>query len=385
MKIIDKVKIAFIVGKQGDSTYINKKIMKLKSYTAPKWLKEGVKKYKDFTNGYDNDNEPEYNGNIPSDVAIAAYINFFYSDTCDVELFNGCDVGDEWNLKDMNKMDVIYVIYGVPEILQDCDDNLRKSELFKNILKKTSATVIPSNDYYEYINNKIGYYKDVEKAGLPVVKTDAFNISNINTLHQAELLKQKLIKFEKPIIIKPALGAYSHAVKVFKNLYSTKTKSILTYVQKLQKKGYEKILVQDFVDTFAENYEVRTYWINTGTTYKYVYSFASKLDVKSGSWDNFDTFSTEGGKLDIKLLEKMKTLAKKTIKVTKNINPLTPWLRVDIGCCLDGGNLEKGGQIFVNELETIGCNLLTNKTEKDIIPLFAKTAYNFAKKYSKRK
>ena len=80
----------------------------------------------------------------------------------------------------------------------------------------------------------------------------------------------------------------------------------------------------------------------------------------------------------------MKKLASKTIKVTKNINPLTPWIRVDIGCCLNGGKLETGGQIFVNELETIGCNLLTHKTEKNIIPLFAKTAYNLAKKYAKK-
>lgn len=383
--MVDKIKIAFIVGKQGDATYINKRIMKLKSYKlAPKWLKEGVKKFERFTVDYNNTEDVEDNGNIPSDVAIAAYINYYYSDKCDVELFDGCEVGDEWNLKDMNKMDVIYIIYGVAEILNDCPDNFKKMNLFQNIMKKTTATVVPSNDYYAYINNKIGYYKDLEKAGLPVAKSEAYDVSKIKTLKQAENLKQKLLKFGKTIIAKPALGAYSYGVKIFKNLNATKTKSILAYAEKLQKKGYKKIIVQDFVETFAENYEVRTYWINTGKTYKYVYSFASKLDVKDGNWDKFDTFAKEGGKLDNKLLEEMKKLASKTIKVTKNINPLTPWIRVDIGCCLNGGKLEKGGQIFVNELETIGCNLLTHKTEKNIIPLFAKTAYNLAKKYAKK-
>lgn len=232
------MKIAFIVGKQGDATYINKKVMKLKSYKlTPKWLKEGVKKYEKFTVDYENTYDVEDNGNIPSDVAIAAYINYYYSDKCDVELFDDCEVGYEWNLKDMNKMDVIYIIYGVAEILNDCDDNFKKMKLFQNIMKKTTATVIPSNDYYEYINNKIGYYKDLEKAGLPVAKSEAYDISKIKTLKQAENLKQKLLKFGKTIIAKPALGAYSYGVKIFKNVNATKTKSILAYAQKLDRKS----------------------------------------------------------------------------------------------------------------------------------------------------
>ncbi len=44
--MVNKLKIAFIVGKNTDFTYINKKLMKLNSYKlAPKWFKEGIKKY----------------------------------------------------------------------------------------------------------------------------------------------------------------------------------------------------------------------------------------------------------------------------------------------------------------------------------------------------
>jgi len=385
--MVNKLKIAFIVGKNTDFTYINKKLMKLNSYKlAPKWFKEGIKKFKDFA--VEDKDEPEDHNSIPSDVGIAAYINYHYSDKCEVSLFDGCDVGDEWNLKDMNKQDIIFVIFGINEILNECDDDLNKIKLFKRIMKKTSAFVCPNNDFYDYINYKIDYYKDLKKANIPVVRSESFNIKNIKTLDDAKKFKEKLLKFNTKIIAKPALGAYSFGVKIFKNLNVTKTSSILNYIKKLQKKGYFKLIIQDFVNSFASNYEVRTYWINQGSSYKYLYSFASKLDIKKGEWDKFDTFKSENGSIDNKILERMKKIAKKVLKLNKvKKNPL-PFLRIDLGCCLqdneyDSPKLEEQGRIFVNEIEVIGANILTKKTDKDIIKIMGETFYKYAKKYAK--
>ena len=46
--MVDKMKIAFIVGKQGDATYINKKVMKLKSKVTKRLLKRPPIPFKIF-------------------------------------------------------------------------------------------------------------------------------------------------------------------------------------------------------------------------------------------------------------------------------------------------------------------------------------------------
>ena len=378
--------IAFIVGKVGDPTYIQRKKIKVRAYKqSPQWLQKGIKPYTEFANGY-GEHDNGIAGDIPTDVAIAAYINHYYSKTCKVTLFDGCQLVEEkGGLQLCNQMDVIFVIYGAAEIL---DDRGREAmRRFIAILKKTEATVIPSNSYYDYINSKIKYYKDLTHAGLPVAQSAGFRIKNITTLPQAQQFKDTILrKFGgKSVILKPGIGAYGVGLKIMKNVERTKQNSILKYFEKLQKKGYTHIIAQEFVRTFADNYEVRTYWVYDGKNkYKYAYSYASRIN-SSPSGISIDSFASEGGKMDDAILRNMKKLAQKALKATKHIDPPTPWLRIDIGCCLDNGKLEENGLFFVNEIETIGANLLVSKTKKDIIPLFSKAAYKIAKDYNKKR
>ena len=358
------IKIAFIVGKGSDVFPCN-----INSSKCPNWLKIGVKKFYDFIN----------DDTVPSDVAMAAYINFNYKDA-DVTLYDGSTVGEELTLKECDKQDIIYVIYDAIEIFQ-CSSRYTcpiERNKFLNMMKQTKAFVCPPPDFHEYIINKPKYYADLKRAGIPVAPFFSVNPSEINTLAKTNTLKNEIIKKKwEGVIIKPSFAGYSLGIKVFKNIKRTLTKTLLNHFKKLQKYNYTNVTVQEFIPEFGDHFEIRTYWING----KYTNSVATLTEAVGGGSlpiEDIDTFKSEGGTLPDSILKKLKPVGRKVLKAILQYPYKQPMIRIDFGCCLSVNKCLNS--YFINEVETMAANLLADDTDYPIVQSLAKECYKFAKK-----
>jgi hypothetical protein len=360
------IKIGFIVGK-GNDTYP----YKWTSKKAPIWLKNGSKQFIDFIN---NDNT------VPSDVAMAIYIQYHYNDV-KITLINGWENN---NQKVFDSQDVIFNIYDAIEIFhcstrKTCPD---KSKKFEMMLNNTTAFVYPYPDLHHYIINKPYYYADLQKANIPIAPF--FKAIPDKVINAPLDFKEKIIKKGwKGVIIKPSYSGYSMGIKVIKDISRTQTKTIKAHFTKLKEKGFPNAVVQEYVKSFKQNYEIRTYWINE----QYAFSVGTLTEEvgKGGGLpiSEYDTFKSEGGTINNKILEKLKPVAQKAIKAILRYPVKHPMIRVDFGCCLKNDNCIES--YFINEIETMAANLLADHTEYPIVEKLGEAAYNFAKKVKGKK
>lgn len=366
------IKIAFIVGKQVD--YFP---YKYTSRKAPKWLKEGAKEYKDFLT---EDNE------VPSDVAMAAYIIGKYKDS-EVTLFDGNDVLNI-SAKELNEYDLVVIIYDPVEVFY-CESKTGTcpniSKHLERITRRTKAFVLPPPDFHGYIIHKTRYYADLLKAGIPVVPFFHLKFKG-SSKKIPELLKRINKRKWKGVIVKPSYAGYSMGIKVLKNIARTQKTTIERYLKKMEKMGYPDATVQEFVPSFGKNYEVRTYWING----KYSHSVATLTESvgKSNqglSLEDITVPKSQGGTLSDSIITKLKPIGRKVLKALPIYKEFgtQPMIRIDFGCCIKGYSCLES--YFVNEVETLAANLLADHTPTPVIQKVASAIYTFAKKVKRNK
>lgn len=362
------MKIAFIVGKGSDNypyKYTSKK--------APVWLKQGIKEYLDFVN---EDNT------VPSDVAMAAYLNYHHpKDT--IGLMQGYE---ESNIskKKFDEWDTIFVIYDAIEIFhcafrKTCPSLRLK---FERTIRTTTAVVYPFPDFHRYIINKGRYYSDLRRAGVPVAPF--FTVRPSTASKSPKAFKDRIIaKGWKGVIIKPSYAGYSLGIKVIKNIKATKLSTLRNHFKKLEEKGFPNAVIQEFVASFGDNFEIRTYWIDQ----KYAYSVAT-LTAAVGTGEGlpihgFDTFVKEGGNIPNSVLAKLRLVAAKVFSSILQYPVKHPMVRIDFGCCLNVDGCAES--YFVNEVETMAANLLADHTEYPAVENIAKAAYRFSSRLNRNK
>ena len=362
-------KILFLVGKQTDYYPI-----KYTSRNGPKWLKYGAKEFEEFVDDEDHQ--------VPSDVAIASYLSYHHPKS-QID----CMLGDKvTSAKLLNPYDLVFVVYDQTEVFhcggkqKTCPLVVKKME---RALKTTTAFVFPYPEFHKYIIVKPSYYKDLKGANIPVVPF--IKISPEKVLSDIKALRKRITKKNwKGLISKPSYAGYSAGIKVFKNIEATKDSTIKKYFNKLKKLGFPNVTLQEFVPSFGQNFEIRTYWLNE----KYAYSVGTLTkavgDTDGLPIDDEDTFKSEGGKVPDSIKRKLKTLGKEVIKALPKYPWLYPILRIDFGCCINTGNgcLEN---YFVNEVETMSCNLLPADTKYPIVEKLAVVLYRFARKVKGKK
>ena len=362
-------KILFLVGKQTDYYPI-----KYTSRKAPKWLKHGAKEFEEFV----DDEEHE----VPSDVAMAAYLSYHHPNS-QID----CMLGDKvTSAKLLNPYDLVVVVYDPTEVFhcggkqKTCPLEVKKME---HALKNTTAFVFPYPEFHKYIIVKPSYYKDLKRANIPVVPF--IKISPEKALSDVKALTKRVAKKNwKGIIVKPSYAGYSAGIKVFKNVDRTKTSTIKKYFKKLKDLGFPNVTIQEFVPSFGKNFEIRTYWLNE----KYAYSVGTLTKAVGGAdglpIDDEDTFKSEGGTLPDSLKRQLKTLGKEVIKALPKYPLPYPILRIDFGCCINTADdcLEN---YFVNEVETMACNLLPADTKYPVVEKLAAILYRFATKVKGKK
>ena len=358
-------KILFLVGKGSDVYPI-----KYTSKKAPKWLREGSKTFSDFVD--------DENHEVPSDVAMAMFLQYKHpKSTID------CMLGNEAiYAKLLDQYDLVIVIYDPIEVFH-CGGRAKTCPLLakklEHALKTTMAYVVPYPDFHKYIINKPSYYKDLKKAGIPVAPF--FKMTPTAALKNLTLLKNRIeTKGWDGAIIKPSYAGYSIGIKVYKNIHATSINTMRTHFKSLKKLGFPNVTVQEFLPSFGKHFEIRTYWLNG----KYAYSVGTMTKVVgkgSGGLpiDDEDTFVSEGGKLPDSIKRKLKILGKEVLKALPKYPYPHPLLRIDFGCCLETDN-DCGENYFINEVETMACNLLPSETKFPIVEKLADVLYRFTTK-----
>lgn len=363
------VNIAFLVGKGADNY-----IYKYTSKKAPTWLKNQVKNFIEFV---DEDDKT-----VPSDVAMAMYIaDHHKQDT--VECILGSDVQSK---RDIDKYDVVFVIFDAIEVFHGgCDKKTCPIERlrFERAVQTTSAFVYPYPDFHKYIIDKPRYYSDLRRAGINVAPF--FKITPNTALKDIKALRNRVEKKGwKGVIIKPSYAGYSIGINVFKNFSRVKNTTLKRVFEKLEKRGFPSVTIQEFIPSFGNNFEIRTYWING----KYAYSVGT-LTEAVGKGDgglpisDEDTFVSEGGKIPDRIKRKLKIIGSEVFKALKQYPYEHPLLRIDFGCCLQTSECDD--TYFVNEVETMAANLLAQDTNYPVVEKVAKTAYRFAKEVEGKK
>jgi hypothetical protein len=179
----------------------------------------------------------------------------------------------------------------------------------------------------------------------------------------------------KGIIVKPSYGGYAAGIKVFKDIGRTKNTTLAKYFRTLKHAEFPSVTIQQFVPSFSQHFELRTYWLNE----KYAYTIGTLTNAVGGTGltiNDEDTFEREGGSLPDHVWRRIKSLGADVIKAL----PRYPWpypiLRIDFGCCI--GSDQCADTYFVNEVETMACNLLPADTQYPIVQKLAKRLFKFA-------
>jgi hypothetical protein len=354
--------ILFLVGKGSDEYPV-----KYTSRKAPKWLSHGAKIFSEFINEDDH--------TVPSDVAMAMFLNYKYPRSV-IECMNGTDALSK---KVLDPYDLVVVIYDPIEVFhcggsnKTCPLTARRME---KALKETTAFVVPYPDFHKYIIVKPSYYKDLERANIPIAPF--IKITPKMALKDPEALKKLLLKKKwEGVIIKPSYAGYSLGIKVFKNLKLTNVNTIKKQFEKLNNYGFPNVTIQKFVPSFGKHFEIRTYWLNG----KYAYSVGTMTKKVGGPGeglpiDDEDTFVSEGGKIPDSIKVKLKNLGRKVLKAIPQYPYPHPLLRIDFGCCISTAE-GCDNNYFVNEVETMACNLLPSETNFPIVEKLAEVLYRF--------
>jgi len=366
------ISILFLVGKD-----IDLYPYKTNSKRAPLWLSESAFAFKEFIND---------DKTVPSDVAMAMYISYHHPKD-NISCKHAIDVRSKIEL---DIYDVIYVIYDAIEIFygacsaKTCD---KERNRFNRILKNTSAFVYPYPKFHNYIINKPYYYSDLKRAGLPIAPF--FKATPQSVLKDVSAFRKKVRnKGWDGIIIKPSYAGYSMGIKVLKNFSQVKDSTIRRDFEFLKDNNFSNATIQEYIPTFGKNFEIRTYWLNgkyafaIGTLTKKVEGGTAGLPI-----DDEDTFVSEGGTIPDKIKKRLKELGlqvQKALPQYSSSYPQHPMIRIDFGCCLSEFR-DCEDTYFINEVETMACNLLSEHTDYPVVEKTAQALYSFAKKVKGKK
>jgi hypothetical protein len=268
--------------------------------------------------------------------------------------------GPTLNLESANECDFIFCIY--EGVFSFMDGGYKGYNNYINVLTKTKATVHPSVKVQKFIINKQEYMGWLEKLGFDIIPTKFINITSYKNNKKKTL--ESIYNFAekgsyKELIMKPELGAFAGGFKHYKRITD---KSMISYFDRVLKKGYKKVLVQPYIPEFLKYYEIKTFWLNG----KYLYAYGINV-----IGDKDDVYPEEdGGTLPDEYVNSCRKTGERIIKeLFKKYGTLAE-TRIDFGCCIDNDNLCR--DYFVNEIEILP-TIIDDETKKDNFRLLAKT------------
>lgn len=289
-------------------------------------------------------------------------LNDYYDLSYDIQIFSwlqknaskNIEIVPLWKLnynkKDLDSLDFIFCLYEFTYSFNDYGiDGIKK---YFSILNSTKTNIEPKPHLQKFIMQKSTYMKYLKKNKFPVLDTIYFNLKSYqkNKSLGKKTFERITKKFKGPIFCKPELGGFAKGVKLFKK---PTFKQFESYLNQTIKKGYQKILIQEYIPEFLKYHEIKTIWING----KFQYAYGIKA---TGNSDN--KYITQE-KIDAELLKKINNENINIIKCLKRDFGLPFLIRIDWGCCLPNDNICR--DFFVNEIECCPAMVADDCTSED--------------------
>ena len=262
--------------------------------------------------------------------------------------------------KDLDNLDVVFSLYEFTYAF--IDSGQKGVKQYFNLIDHTTKTktqVHPTPELQRFIMNKSKYMNYFKKKGFPLLDTIYMNINTYTTKNQKEKMKifERIVKrFKGPIFCKPELGGFAVGTKLFKKPLF---KSFDNYLAKAESNGYNKLLIQPYIEEFLKFHEIKTLWING----KFQYAYGTKV----ASYE--DTYIRQS-EIDAKLLKTLKQKGREIIKTLTKDFGLPFILRIDWGCCLINDNICR--DYFLNEIECCPAMVFEDDESRDPFNYLAK-------------
>ncbi len=237
----------------------------------------------------------------------------------------------EYTKQELDECDIVYCIYEFTYAIRDYGmDGYKK---YMKDIKRDN--VYPSYELQNFVKSKQRYMNYLKKKGFPIMDTIFYQLKN-KTMKDCKELEKKIEKrFEgQPIYCKPELGGFAEGSKLFKTVTA---KSLHKYIHTLAKGGYQKLLIQPYLEEFTKFWEYKMIFIQGKFSYCY------------GANVRGDVGEAVQSELDQPLLRKLKKMGKEIVECISKDFGVPFLLRVDFGCCLQNDSVCR--DYFLNEIE----------------------------------
>ena len=335
-----KKKVGIVIGAQNNSLSSEEDFETLE-YNYP-----GVFKYLDDNSDTLYHYSSEFEDYTAShDAVIFAFLNNIKQNKYSFHSING----DKLTKKELDKYDIVYSIYELGWWYEKHFKNKKKLNEYDLMINDTTAKVVPSPRFQDFILRKHKYMNFLKKNGIPIIPTLNVDVTkymkskgNKDTIHKQ--IKDFAVEHNNTdLLFKTELTGFSKNVETIKNKFLNGNK-VDNYLKKVLKYNLTGVLVQPYIKGFDENYEYRLWWLNG----KYTRGIGQKLDRSKGYGEPRENLKNQN--LNKKILRPCVSVGNKICKLIKEeFNELPPILRIDFGCCIK--NSIGKTNYFVNEIE----------------------------------
>ena len=281
----------------------------------------------------------EGEGRVRNDYMTYLYLKEIVSPEVQLDFVDAVYIPRKAHQYDLIIMDLV----GLPFLY-----NKTPKTRFGQMLLKFSHKIYPNNRVREVLNDKCEMYDYFSKRGVVVSPFECVVLGTANTYQAYNRGVKNMIEAahkiggEGDVVIKPAFGFMETAVEV---LSPYDEEGIADYVEQALSEKDGKSVVQKYIPSFSEHFEMRNYFIGgefqfalfTERTKTEVIRVTNETEaIEAGVGDLF----RRGNKLAHQVMDNAADLYS-----TRFIPGL---VRIDIGCCLDGDK-----QVFFNETELL--------------------------------
>jgi len=304
---------------------------------------------------------------ISVDLAIAWYIKKHYKDI-DVDFIFPDDI-------DLGRLrsNLCNFITGYDILDALCEGEVQLEQVTTAF--QQCGNIMPSWEVQEAIYLKSKYMRKAIDAGVPVAPTI---FAARDSRSPDGLLREIKTRGWKTFIIKQS---YSCGSIGFKKLHveecEAKPEILEAYFETYEE--CPEYVVQEFIEGFCRNWEVRCFWFNG----EFLYAMANRAAVSTAEGEQVGIIT--GDDIPEDFLENAKRIGREALKAlpqltTSDGQPIgMTCIRTDIGCCdspihdRDYEHWNSAGRtFFLNEIEYGGTTYFARALKFDCIPLWAK-------------
>jgi len=346
------MKIGIISWKQGGGT---------NDYVLPDSKKSWLKPLKIVQKG-------EYQGKIPFEKALIAYLEHKYKDVKIMYL-------NQFDEKKLKQNDINFCVS--LNLLYAWEKGNKEYQRVLKIMKNPKINIYPNLKEQNFLFNKGDYLQYYENKGIPIAPT--FVIKGDRNIKR--LISKVEDRKWKSFVLKPHNAYANIGIGKFDVDDLNVKEQVSKYLQKHKK--FPGFVCQEVMDGFAKFWEVKSFWINGKFKYYIAMKASGEVFSESKIYSDIDN-PRDFGRISPSLLKDLKKMGKKIVQYfPKDLNQYSNpplYLRIDFGCC--AGNKLDGKKYFLNEIEYAGCAIFSEESGmKKFTEMWGDAYYKKAKEF----